>query len=197
MRIEIMQKDIEKWLAKDGKKFLEKIGVQKGQVLLDFGCSVGHYTIPAAKVVGIKGKVYAVDKERGALNQLMQNAKSEGLENIVTMTTSGAFKINMESNSADAVLLYDILHYLCLEERRELYNEVYRILKTDSFLSICPKHYKSDEPLWELSDIALESIIKEIEDAYFCFKSKSFKKLIHDNNYDKGYILNFTPLDKS
>jgi len=31
----------------------------------------------------------------------------------------------------------------------------------------------------------------EIEDANFCFKSKNIKKLIHDNNYDKGYILNF------
>jgi ubiquinone/menaquinone biosynthesis C-methylase UbiE len=192
-----MKRDIEIWLAKDGIKFLTEIGVKKGQVVLDFGCSVGHYTIPAAKVVGEEGKVYAVDKDRESLTQLMQIAKSKGLENIVPLTTSGTFKINLESNSVDAVLLYDILHYLCLEERRELYNEVYRILKIDGLLSIYPKHHKSDEPLWELSDIALESIIKEIENANFCFKSKSFKKLIHDNNYDKGYILNFTPLDRS
>ena len=197
MRIESMQKDIEKWLAKDGTTFLKEIGLKNGQVILDFGCSVGHYTIPAAKVVGKEGKVYAVDKDREALTQLLQIAKSEGLENIVTMTSSGEFKIHLQSNSVDAVLLYDILHYLCLEERRELYNEVYRVLKIDGLLSIYPKHHKSDEPLWELSNIALESIIKEIEDANFCFKSKNIKKLIHDNNYDKGYILNFTPLDRS
>ena len=116
-----MKTEIEIWLAKDGKEFLKEIGVKKAQVVLDFGCSVGHYTIPIAKVVGKEGKVYAVDKDREALAQLMQIAKSEGLKNIVPITTSGELKINLERNSVNAVLLYDILHYLCLEERKELY----------------------------------------------------------------------------
>jgi len=191
-----MKTDIGKWLAKDGKKFLKEIGVKKDQVVLDFGCSVGHYTIPVAKVVGKEGKVYAVDKDREALIQLMQIAKSEGLENIVPITTSGEFKINLENNSADVVLLYDILHYMSRKERRELFFDVYRVLKIGGLLSIYPKHYKSDEPLWELSDIELESLIEEIENANFCFKCKILKKLIHDNNYDTGYILNFIKNEK-
>lgn len=192
-----MKTDIEIWLAKDGKIFLKEIGVKKGQVILDFGCSVGHYTIPIAKVVGKKGKVYAVDKDREALTLLMQIAKLEGLENIVPITNSGEFKINLEDDTADVVLLYDILHYITLRERKRLYNEVYRILKIAGLLSIYPKHHKLDEPLWELSDMALESLIKEIENANFCFNSKEFKKLLHNDNYDKGYILNFAPLGKS
>ena len=38
-----MKTEIEIWLAKDGKEFLKEIGVKKAQVVLDFGCSVGHY----------------------------------------------------------------------------------------------------------------------------------------------------------
>ena len=104
-----MKTDIEKWLAIDGKTFLKEIGIRKGQVVLDFGCSVGHYTILIAKVLGKQGKVYALDKDREALNQLMEVAKSEGLENIVPITTSGEYYINLENDSADVVLLYDIL----------------------------------------------------------------------------------------
>jgi ubiquinone/menaquinone biosynthesis C-methylase UbiE len=191
-----MKTDVEKWLTKDGKTFLKGIGIKKGHVVLDFGCSVGHYTIPVAKVVGEEGKVYAVDKDREALTQLMQIAKSEGLKNIEPMKTQGELKIKLEDEYVDVVLLYDILHYINREERKELYNDIYRILKIDGLLSIYPKHHKFDEPFWELADTELESLVKEIESANFCLHDKKFKKLIHDINYDKGYILNFTPSDK-
>jgi ubiquinone/menaquinone biosynthesis C-methylase UbiE len=191
-----MKNEVKKWIEEDGQNFLKEIGINKGYTILDFGCNVGHYTIPVAKVVGKESKVYAVDKDSEALTQLMQTAKSEGLENIVPITTSGEFNINLKNGFVDVVLLYDILHYINLKERRKLYNEVYRILKISGFLSIYPKHYKLDEPLGELSDTELESLIQEIENENFCFNGKVFKKLIHDDNYDTGYILNFKPLNK-
>ena len=36
------------------EEILKKIGIKKGQVILDFGCGVGNYTIPAAKIIGKK-----------------------------------------------------------------------------------------------------------------------------------------------
>lgn len=191
-----MKTDLEKWFAKEGEFYLKKNGVRSGQFVLDFGCNVGHYTIPIAKVVGKQGKVYAVDKDEQALDQLMQEATAKGIKNIIPIITSGEFKIKLESNHVDVVLLYDVLHYLSSEERRELYREVYRILKIGGLLSIYPKHYKLDEPLWELSDMELESLIKELENANFCFRGKDFKKLLHNDNYERGYILKFTLLSK-
>ena len=44
-----MGTNIEKWLEEDGEVFLKDIGIRKGQLILDFGCGVGHYTIPTAK----------------------------------------------------------------------------------------------------------------------------------------------------
>lgn len=75
-----MRTDIERWLREEGEVFLEDIGIKRGQIILDFGCGVGHYTIPAAKVVGKRGRVYALDKDGEVLNQLMQTAESEGLK---------------------------------------------------------------------------------------------------------------------
>ena len=182
-----MKVDVESWLKKDGEVFLKGIGMEKGQTVLDFGCGDGHYTIPAAKVVGEEGKVYAMDRE--ALRKLMGVAKSEGLENIVPVETSGDLKINLEDESVDVVLLYDIIHYI--EEREKLFEEAYRVLKKDGFLSVYPKHLKSDEPLWTLAHLELEDIVEEIERAKFYLKRKSFQELIHDDSYNKGYILNF------
>jgi len=52
------------------RKILEKIGVSRGQIVLDFGCGSGTYTIPTAKIAGEPGKVYALDKDRQVLETL-------------------------------------------------------------------------------------------------------------------------------
>jgi ubiquinone/menaquinone biosynthesis C-methylase UbiE len=59
-----MEVDVKEWLKEKGEVFLKNIGIKEGQVILDFGCNVGHYTIAAAKIVGKQGRVYAVDLER-------------------------------------------------------------------------------------------------------------------------------------
>lgn len=193
-----MINELKSWLKKDGKIFLEDIGIKKGDIILDFGCGSGHYTIPAAKVVGMKGKVYALDKDTEILNQLMQTAESEGLKNIVSIgNQSEELKINLKDKSIDAMLLYDVLHYMELEKRREIYKNAYRILKTDAILSVYPKHCISDEPLWNLADMKLEDIIEKIESAKFYLKRNFFKKLIHDESYNMGYILNFKKIKRN
>lgn len=187
-----MEAHIKEWLKENGKRFLKDIGIKEGQIVLDFGCGVGHYTIPAAKIVGKEGKVYAVDKEMSSLNELMQIAKREGLKNIVPIyTNSTELKINLESESIDAVLLYDVLHYMEAAERKTLYREIYRILRTGALLLIYPKHYKLDEPLWNLSNMELEDIVEETKSTKFYLERKCYKKLIHDDDYNMGYILNF------
>ena len=60
---EVKQK-VKEWLHNKAERMLKKIGIQKNQIVLDFGCRSGNYTIPTAKIVGEEGKVYAVDKER-------------------------------------------------------------------------------------------------------------------------------------
>jgi len=87
-----MASDVNKWIEKDGEIFLKNLGIKKGQIILDFGCGVDNYTIPVAKVVEKEGKVYAIDKYRSFLYQLIRTAKSEGLKNIESIKTSGELK---------------------------------------------------------------------------------------------------------
>jgi ubiquinone/menaquinone biosynthesis C-methylase UbiE len=189
LELKMMENDVKEWLRRDGESFLKNIGIKESHVVLDFGCGVGHYTIPAAKVVGEEGKVFAIDKDKEALDGLMERAKLDGLKNIKRIEISGELKITLEEESVDVALLYDVLHYI--KERKTVFDEVYRILKPGALLSVYPKHHKSDDPLWTFANMELEDIIKEIERAGFCFERKAFKKLIHDDNYDEGYILSF------
>ena len=192
-----MEINVKEWLNGKAEVFLKDIGIKKGDVILDFGCGTGPYTIPAAKVVSKKGKVYAMDKDIESLHKLMEMAKTEGLKNVISLhTKSEELKINLESESIDTVLLYDVLHYMGALERKRIYEEIYRILQTGGLLSVYPKHHKSDEPLWNLSDMKLDEIIKEINSSHFYLQRKFYKKLLHDENYNMGYILNFRKSSK-
>ena len=167
-----MKNGMEKWETKNGVVFLKKVGLKSGQTVLDFGCRVGHYTIPAAKAVGDKGMVYAVDKEQQALNELQQKATRLNLKNIRIINTSGRIQIDLENDTIDVVLFYDVLHYHEKKEREKLYTEAHRVLKPDGLLSVYPKHTLEDNPIMEFQNLGLGEIKQEIQNSKFVFEKK-------------------------
>ncbi|MCD6393808.1 MAG: class I SAM-dependent methyltransferase [Planctomycetes bacterium] len=183
--------DIDTWERQKGVKFLRRIGLCVDQTVLDFGCRVGHYTIPAAKIVGSEGIVYAVDKERQALNELEQKAAHLNLKNIRTINSSGQVQIDLESDSVDVVLFYDVLHYHEKKEREKLYAEAYRVLKQDGLLSVYPKHILEDNPIMEFQNLSLGEIKQEIQNSSFVFGERHCGLISHDDDLNQGCILNF------
>jgi len=120
-------------------ELLERIGIGRGQTVLDFGCGYGVYTIPVAKIVGEQGRVYALDKDKEALDTLMQKARSACLMNIERMETSGELEIELADETVDVVLLFDVFHSFYFPQpgdRRRLLGEIRRIMKPSAFLSI-------------------------------------------------------------
>lgn len=180
--------NVDLWLERDGVAFLKTMGLGKGHTVLDFGCGEGHYSIPASRVVGESGKVYALDKDTQPLNQLAKRIRNNNIENIeILKRKSGT---SLDDNSVDVILCYDVVHYF--KKRRPVYQEFLRILKPGGILSLYPKHHKNDSPLMELARMTLEDIVEEVETAGFSLLDKRLKKLIHDDYYNDGYILNFT-----
>jgi ubiquinone/menaquinone biosynthesis C-methylase UbiE len=161
---------------------LERIGIRRGQTVLDFGCGYGTYTIPTAKIVGVQGRVYALDKDKETLDALMQKAGPAGLKNIERMETSGKLEIELTDESVDVVLLFDVFHSFYFpqaSDRRRLLGEIYRIMKPSAFISVWPKHMES-----EAED--------EIKKANFRLAEELSETLIlHNNNLEKGRILSF------
>jgi len=148
-------------------ELLRRIGVKKGQTVLDFGCGYGAYTIPVAVIVGEQGKVYALDKDKEALDALLQREESAGLKNIDRMATSGELEIGLTNGSVDVVLLFDVFHSFYFpktEDRRRLLVEIRRVIKPSAFLaiSVWPNLVEPEtEEEIKSADFRLEKVISE------------------------------------
>ena len=177
-----MDSDLQRWLERTGETTLRNIGITKGQTLLDFGCGPGNYTIPAARIVGDDGVVYALDKNHRALDALMERAYAARLTNIHRMDTSGEITIKLPDELVDVVLLYDIFWYIPVYDRRfhALLSEVHRVAKPDALLSIYPTHTDPDQ---------LRSMI---EHSGFQFIGTYSGTFYHYRWLEQGQVLNFT-----
>jgi len=134
-------------LEPDIIRILKRIGIKTGVSVLDFGCGSGTYTIPVAKIVGKQGRVYALDKDKNALDNLMKKAELAGLKNIKKMATSGELEIELPDESVDVSLIFDIFHHYYfpqIEDRKRLLDEIYRITKINGFVSVWTKHMESE-----------------------------------------------------
>jgi len=180
---------MERWEKKEGIKFLRKIGIKSGQTILDFGARVGYYSIPAARIVGKEGRVYALDKNSDSLNELKRKMTEQELENIILIKADGNLKIGLKNNSIDVVLLYDVLHLI--NDREKLYEEVHKVLQENGLFSVYPKHNKFDSPGWGLENMTPKDIKNEIENYGFYFEGEYCNSLSHDESINKGCVLNF------
>ena len=172
---------MKKWLDGKGETILREVGIKKGHVVLDFGCGSGNYTIPAAKIVGDKGVVYALDKDKWKLDNLMRRAGSHDLSNIMRIDTSGEIDTRLSDGSIDVVLLYDVFWYFRLRDSRltTLLEELHRVSKPDALLSVFPKH------------IDVDRLKEKIESHGFTFMNTFSGELLHDNRIEKGEIFNY------
>lgn len=113
----------------DPAEILAFAGLQKGDVVADFGCGNGFYPVAAGKIVGENGTVYAVDVKQEALEATISAAKHEGLTNIYSIRHDMELPgVDIKENSCDAVILAGILHLSKLQ--KNVLKETYRVLKT-------------------------------------------------------------------
>jgi ubiquinone/menaquinone biosynthesis C-methylase UbiE len=76
---------------------------------MDIGCGDGFFSILAAKKVGEKGKVYALDSDASAIKRLNSKAQAEGLRNIVSKIGLAEETV-FRSGCADFVFFSMVLH---------------------------------------------------------------------------------------
>lgn len=62
-------------------------GIKEGDTVADFGCGNGFFTIPMARCVGEKGKVYAIDILNTPLEAVGSKTFVEKFDNVITVRT--------------------------------------------------------------------------------------------------------------
>jgi len=123
------------------RSLLDKVGIEEGQTLLDFGCGSGSYAIPAARMVGEKGVVNALDIHSLAIRAVEKKAKKQGLTNIATVLSDRDTRLPDES--VDVVLLYDAIQ--SITDKQALLKELHRVTKPEGLLSILVEHIKVED----------------------------------------------------
>ena len=78
-------------------------------VFMDIGCGDGFFTIPAAQLVGDKGKVYAVDIDASAIDRLKQKATKKDLRNVTAKVGAAEDTVFCDA-CADIVFYSTVLH---------------------------------------------------------------------------------------
>lgn len=115
----------------DAQAVLIKAGVRAGATVADLGCgATGHFVIPAAKMVGANGKVYAVDILKSVLAGVESRARLEGIVSLQTIwgDCDIAKGSGIADNSVDVVLVVNNLYQT--KVRSAFLSEAKRIAKS-------------------------------------------------------------------
>lgn|SRR3989344_5648745 len=121
----------------DPKKVFEHVTIPPRGMVADLGCGgAGHFVLPAAKVVGNNGLVYAVDIQKIVLASVISRARLMGISNIKTVWTNleivGAAKI--PADSLDVAFLINTL--FMSKKHDKIMEEAKRLLKPDGQLLV-------------------------------------------------------------
>ncbi len=155
-------------LDRNASKMLSEVGIGEGQSVLDFGCGSGTYSIPAAELVGRNGRIHALDVSRGALEKLSIKAEKEGLDNIVTLLSSGNVDIPIDNETLNHVLLIDVLQEI--SDKKTLLEEIHRILKPEGRMTVYPMHIDAEEVIRMASKTKLRLKGRKFQDRILVFE---------------------------
>ena len=135
--------EFREWLREHAPEVLIHVGLNPAQAVLDYGSGPGIFTIPCARIVGPRGRVYAFEIRPGLLEQVEEKAKEASLTNIVrVLSDSSKLAIDLPDGTIDVALVWDVMQ--AIEDRPGLLRELHRVLKDDGILSVFPMHIGTD-----------------------------------------------------
>jgi len=115
------------------KETLIRLGLHEGDIMADIGCGIGYFTIPASKIVGDSGKVFAMDILPEMLQDVEMKIKEKNISNIKTiLTEENDFKL--EDNKVTIAFISLVLHEA--NEKENFLNEIKRIISPKGRIAI-------------------------------------------------------------
>lgn len=88
---------------------MDILRIQPDRSVADIGAGSGWFTVLAAKRVGEKGRVFAVEINQDYIKHINERAKKEGFSNVVTVLGSEDDP-KLTAGSVDAVLILNTYH---------------------------------------------------------------------------------------
>lgn len=121
----------------DAERVLRETGLKKGDSFLDVGCGEGHFSIAASKIVGNKGKVYALDSYEKSIAVLKEQIHREHIRNIEAIVADVTQKMPLPDAIIDVGLMANVMHgFLANGEVPGVMTETARVMKSGSTLAV-------------------------------------------------------------
>jgi ubiquinone/menaquinone biosynthesis C-methylase UbiE len=144
-------------LVRNPFKLLNAAGLKKGQKVVEVGCGPGFFTIPAARIVGDEGHVYAVDVHPRAVARVKKKIEKVALTN-VTPLCSNASNTGLPGGSVDLAFLFGLRSIA--GGLKSVISELHRVIKPGGILSFEKTRGSEGE------------LIKEVEQGGFAYTGK-------------------------
>jgi ubiquinone/menaquinone biosynthesis C-methylase UbiE len=145
-------------------RVMDLLKISEGKSVADLGAGSGWFTVRAAKRVGGRGKVYAVEINQEYINHINERAKKENYTNIQTVlgTEDNPKLLN---RSIDAVLILKTYHEIGQPVR--VLQNLKKSMKKDGLLGIIDRSGKGDD-----HGIDKEKVVEEAKRAGFVLKEE-------------------------
>ena len=117
-------------LIQPPSELIEKLAINSSDVVVDFGCGPGYFTVELSKKAK---KVVAVDISPEMLKKVQNKSQKAGIKNIDFLQSDGK-SLQLEDNSVDLILLVTVYHEV--GDSEAVLKEFRRVLEREGKLVI-------------------------------------------------------------
>lgn len=171
--------------------------IKKGDTVIDLGSGAGNDCFIARAEAGETGKIIGIDFTPQMIERARDNVKKHGYTN-VEFVEGDIEKMPIESNLADVIVSNCVLNLV--PNKKEVFNEIYRVLKPNGHFSISdivltgdlPEKIKSAVEMYSgcvSGAIKKDTYLKYIEEAGFKnITTQKEKSIIIPDEELKNYL---------
>lgn len=135
--------------------------LNEGMTVVDVGCGMGFFSIAAAKIVGDRGRVIAVDLQQRMLDVLKERAEKAAVAGRIQTHCCEPTRLGI-AGPADFVLAFAMVHEVpdrksLLQEIRALLRDGGRFLVAEPRIHVSARSFEETLALAEQTGLRLES----------------------------------------
>jgi ubiquinone/menaquinone biosynthesis C-methylase UbiE len=142
-------------------KLMPSLDIKPGDVVVDLGAGSGFHTMKLSKLVGPKGKVYAVDIQPEMLDIIGKRVRKENIENVVLVHNTEKDP-KLPAGKIDMILMVDVYHELSYPYEVTL--ELVKALKPGGRLVFVEFRLEDKKvPILDVHRMSIKQVMKEME----------------------------------
>ena len=146
------------------ERVMDVLKIAEGKAVADIGAGSGWFTVRAAKRVGVKGKVFAVEISEDAIKYINERKQKENLPNIETVLGKEDNPL-LPQKAVDAVLILKTYHESA--EPVRLIKNLLPSLRKNALVGIIDRNGNGDD-----HGINKETVVEEMKRAGFSLKEE-------------------------